>query len=221
VVLNLRPDSGRRSAPSLGRQPACPLDFIPSPIASLSVPIKTWRQHLGVSSQPTPRPGADNLCGWGTPARPLGSLPSAPDLPEARRRGQHTPADEHLGWGYLEESSVCSPQDYLYLHSGSPLSSRAEGMLSTRDLPLRVESRKLYPPLIGPFPISKVLSPTAFHLLLPCTLRIHPTFHVSRIKRLPHSHLTPVSRPTSPPVSLPAIHHLAVRPTGLTTADHV
>ena len=84
VILNSCPDSGRRSASSLGRLPACPLGFIPSPTASWSVPIKTWRLHLGASSRPTSPPGASNLYGWSTPrtlfpAWPLGSrLLSAP-----------------------------------------------------------------------------------------------------------------------------------------------
>jgi hypothetical protein len=42
------------------------------------------------------------------------------------------------------------------------------------------------PYLIGPFPISRVLSSTAVHLVLPCTLRIHTTFHVSRINPVSH-----------------------------------
>lgn len=41
--------------------------------------------------------------------------------------------------------------------------------LSTCDLPLRVESKKLAPKFIGPFK-------------LPRSMRVHPTFHVSKVK---------------------------------------
>lgn len=69
--------------------------------------------------------------------------------------------------------------------------------MSTWDLPLWMESCKLSPCFIGPFPISKILNPSAVHILLPRTLRIHHTFYVSRIKPLSHS--PSVSRPTPLP----------------------
>ena len=83
-----------------------------------------------------------------------------------------------------------------------------------------MESRNLSTCLIGPFPISKVLSPSAVNLLLPRTLRIYSTFHVSRIIPLSHSPLSPVSRPTPLPSLIDSYsaytvrHHLSVQTRG-------
>ncbi|KAF7700303.1 hypothetical protein HF521_003261, partial [Silurus meridionalis] len=70
--------------------------------------------------------------------------------------------------------------------------------LSTKDLPLRVACRKLAPRFIGPFPISNVLNPAAVCLCLPRVFRVHPTFHVSRLKPVQACSLVPSTRPPPP-----------------------
>ena len=55
--------------------------------------------------------------------------------------------------------------------------------LSTRDIPIRGFTRKLAPRYVGPITITHIISPTAVCLRLPSTMsRIHPTYHVSRVK---------------------------------------
>ncbi|XP_041822865.1 uncharacterized protein LOC121628035 [Melanotaenia boesemani] len=70
--------------------------------------------------------------------------------------------------------------------------------LSTKDLPLWLENRKLAPRFICPFPIVRIINLVAVRLGLPHTLRVHPTFHVSRVKPVSLSPLAPSSRPPPP-----------------------
>lgn len=73
--------------------------------------------------------------------------------------------------------------------------------LSTKDLLPRTGSRKLAPRFVGPFPIERIISSVAVQLSLPWTVRLHPTFHVSRIKPVLESPLSPVT-PQLPPCRL-------------------
>ncbi len=54
--------------------------------------------------------------------------------------------------------------------------------LSTRDLRLRLPCRRLSPRYVGPFNISRQITPVSFNLELPSNYRISPTFHVKLLK---------------------------------------
>lgn len=78
-------------------------------------------------------------------------------------------------------------------HGPSNPSLRQQGGPKGVALQLRVESKKL-----GPFPIRRVNSPTARSVQLPRAMRVHPIFHISRIKPVHENPLDP-AHPSPPP----------------------
>jgi len=60
-------------------------------------------------------------------------------------------------------------------------------LLSMRNINTPIDkrrpTRKLIPKFIGPYTVIDIISPTAYKLELPSTLRIHPVFHVSLLKQ--------------------------------------
>ncbi len=64
--------------------------------------------------------------------------------------------------------------------------------LSSKNIPVRCISNRLAPKFIGPFSVTKIISPVAVRLKLPPAYRIiNPVFHVSKLKPIFHSTINP------------------------------
>lgn len=81
--------------------------------------------------------------------------------------------------------------------------------LSTEHLALKdpQRSKKLMSKFIGPFRVTRVISPVAYELELPPSLKIHPVFHVSKLKAVKESSRSypgrkPASSDARPPPEL-------------------
>ena len=70
--------------------------------------------------------------------------------------------------------------------------------LLAKDLPLPTLSRKLAPRYVGPYTVERVINPSALRLQLPSSLKVHTLFHVSQVKPVAVSALSPPA-PTPPP----------------------
>jgi len=74
--------------------------------------------------------------------------------------------------------------------------------LLARDLPLQTSqtsTRKLNPRFVGPYSVDRVISPVAVRLHLPPALKVHPVFHVSQLKPVSTSVLSPPVPAPPPP----------------------
>ena len=105
---------------------------------------------------------------------------------------------------------LCSTSHQLADRHRTPAPAYKQGQrvwLSSKNIPLKTDSRKLSPRYLGPFESQSVINPVAVRLRLPSSLRVHPVFHVSRLKPvvdsplcslLPGLFLTPSSYSSDP-----------------------
>lgn len=114
--------------------------------------------------------------------------------------------------GKLSQPSFCTAEQnkrFANHHRYSAPSNQVNQKvwLSTRDIKLEDMPRKLALRYIGPFPVERIFNTSGVRLKLSPSLHIHPIFHVSQIKPMSESPLSPPTK--SPPPARIIDHHPA------------
>uniref|UniRef100_A0A8C6NXF4 Integrase catalytic domain-containing protein n=1 Tax=Nothobranchius furzeri TaxID=105023 RepID=A0A8C6NXF4_NOTFU len=103
-------------------------------------------------------------------------------------------------WASITRANARYSHQHLRRHRPGPSYAPGDKVwVSTADLRVRAGSKKLAPRFLGPYPVQRVINLVTYQLRLPASLRIHPTFHISRLKPYVESSLLPPPAPAPPP----------------------
>lgn len=132
----------------------------------------------------TPSPFVSGTRGWD---RSSFGATSSPPLP----RGLKT-------WTFCPAPFCCKEPSpgWPSSHPCSPHSPGQKVCLQAKNIPLKTNSRKLSPRLLGPLEVTAIIHPAA--VKLPGSLKVHLVFHVSQLKPVRHSALCPLANPPPP-----------------------
>ncbi|KAI2647040.1 Transposon Tf2-6 polyprotein [Labeo rohita] len=203
-VPSLSPISGKNSVDRSGPLRVCYQVFIPRLTDSVSEPIRISSELSAAWRPAILPPGVNSSLGLSMPTIFYQWHPQEPDaaVPSALafvRRCRHVWKKARKALAQASGRTKAAADRHR-----TPAPRYVCGQkvwLSTKDLPLKVASRKLAPRFIGPHQITKVLNPVAVRLKLPSSLgRVHPVFHVFRVKPVFRSSLNAnMSSPAPPP----------------------
>ncbi len=223
-VPNSCPNFGESFVDYWGRLWVCLLGFTLRPTVRLSGPTRISRGCCDVWSLRIPLPGVSNFhgfeyahnslqvsstglspfeCSLGYQPPLFPSMESEVAVPSAHAFVQRC----HRTWTRARETllrvGACTKAKADRHRSKPPVYVVGQRVwLSTQNIPLRSVCNKLAPKFIGPFPVTKIISPVTVRLKLPPAYRrIHPAFHVSKIKPVFRSPLNPPT-PVPPPPRL-------------------
>ncbi|KAK3568454.1 hypothetical protein QTP86_007303 [Hemibagrus guttatus] len=138
------------------------------------------------------------MLGYQPPLFPWSGEPSdVPSVEEWYRRSQEVWEWAHVRLQRSVRRQRIQADRHRRPHPAYQVGQRV--WLSTWNLRLKLPCRKLSPKFIGPFAIICQVNPVAYHLRLPASYSIYPTFHVSLLKPAHSSAGEPVASEDPPP----------------------
>ncbi|KAI2658160.1 Transposon Tf2-6 polyprotein [Labeo rohita] len=145
-----------------------------------------------------------SVLGFQPPLFPWSGEPS--DLPAVDSWFRQSEATWNLAHIHLQRAVRCTQTQANRRRRPNPPYEPGQWVwLSTRDLRLRLPCKKLSPRYVGPFQITRQITPVSFRLDLPSQYRVSPTFHVSLLKPAGRPGGTEVLDETAPQRPAPLI----------------